>query len=535
MSRLAVRLLGGFQVELDGEAVYAFKTDKARALLAYLVVESAHPHRRETLAALLWPDRPDSAARANLRQALSYVRQALRDDSQSPDPQSHDSQSHGPSPFLLVTPTDVQFNTASDHTLDVAQLEAFAAGPAHGEHGRAAGTTAVAAATAPARALLRGLPGRDVGVRQRGIPGLGAGQAGVLSPAVPRDPRRAGRDLREAREITSRQRPRRAGNCGLSPGWKRRTSAACGRWPWPGAATKRCANTRCAAARCRPSWGSNPRRARRSLYADIRDGRLAAPRGSEARRGYARRGEDRPQTTRPCSGQRGLPSEAPAPPGSSRGRMSWAASAAAWMPRWPVRRGWPLSAGTRAAGRRHCSKLSPVRPWPSTLSCWWPLHVAHPAAVMTPSHPCAGSPKCSSATFLAGWAGIRQGRKKWNGWLRPPALPWDASRSTVPTSWTRSFPSPRLPAGRTHLQTMFVDGPPPNGPRHKARCRKAPLSQGVLFDQLLCTLAAIASRAAAAPAPGRSSLGGRCDRGLSPAPRPRTRGKSPAGARCASP
>ena len=48
MPHLAVRLLGGFQVELDGEAVYAFKTDKARALLAYLVVESARPHRRET-------------------------------------------------------------------------------------------------------------------------------------------------------------------------------------------------------------------------------------------------------------------------------------------------------------------------------------------------------------------------------------------------------------------------------------------------------------------------------------------------------
>lgn len=134
MPRLAVRLLGGFQVELDGEAVYAFRTDKARALLAYLMVESARPHRRETLAALLWPDRPDAVARANLRQALSYVRQALRDDGGSHDPPSH-SQPHGPGPqerpppFLLVTPTDVQFNAASDHTLDVAELEAFAAAP----------------------------------------------------------------------------------------------------------------------------------------------------------------------------------------------------------------------------------------------------------------------------------------------------------------------------------------------------------------------------------------------------------------------
>jgi DNA-binding SARP family transcriptional activator len=125
MPQLAVRLLGGFTVELDGEVVYAFKTDKARALLAYLVVESAHPHRRETLAALLWPDRPDAAARANLRQALSYVRQALSTVSQPPG-----SQPRGQAPpFLLVTATDVQFNTASDYALDVAELEALAAAP----------------------------------------------------------------------------------------------------------------------------------------------------------------------------------------------------------------------------------------------------------------------------------------------------------------------------------------------------------------------------------------------------------------------
>src|SRR5512137_956885 len=77
MSRLVVRLLGGFRVELDGEVVYDFETDKARALLAYLVVEADRPHRRETLAGLLWPDRPDTVARARLRQTLFRVRQAL--------------------------------------------------------------------------------------------------------------------------------------------------------------------------------------------------------------------------------------------------------------------------------------------------------------------------------------------------------------------------------------------------------------------------------------------------------------------------
>lgn len=116
MTKLVVHLLGGFRVELDGKAVYEFATDKARALLAYLVVEADRPHRRETLAGLLWPERPDTVARTNLRQALARLRRALSD--------------YTNPPFLFVTSTDVQFNTASDYTLDVTELEAFAASPA---------------------------------------------------------------------------------------------------------------------------------------------------------------------------------------------------------------------------------------------------------------------------------------------------------------------------------------------------------------------------------------------------------------------
>jgi DNA-binding SARP family transcriptional activator len=122
MTKLVVRLLGGFRVELDGEVVYDFETDKARALLAYLVVEADRPHRRETLAGLLWPDWPDTVARGRLRQTLFRVRQALTGRGSPANP----ALDPAPTPFLLVTPTDVQFNTASDYSLDVADLEAFA-------------------------------------------------------------------------------------------------------------------------------------------------------------------------------------------------------------------------------------------------------------------------------------------------------------------------------------------------------------------------------------------------------------------------
>ena len=117
MTKLSVRLLGGYQVQLDGETIRDFGTDKARALLAYLIVEAGRPHRREALAGLLWPERPDTVARTNLRQALARVQRALA--------------SHGPASFLFVTATDVQFNMAANYMLDVAELETFAAAGAH--------------------------------------------------------------------------------------------------------------------------------------------------------------------------------------------------------------------------------------------------------------------------------------------------------------------------------------------------------------------------------------------------------------------
>ena len=70
MHRLSIRLLGSFQVMRDGKTAVGFDSDKVRALLAYLVVEAACPHRREVLAGLLWPEWPDRSARTSLRRAL---------------------------------------------------------------------------------------------------------------------------------------------------------------------------------------------------------------------------------------------------------------------------------------------------------------------------------------------------------------------------------------------------------------------------------------------------------------------------------
>ncbi|MDX1689334.1 MAG: BTAD domain-containing putative transcriptional regulator, partial [Candidatus Promineifilaceae bacterium] len=78
MDSFKLSLLGSFQVTLDGEVVTAFRSDKVRALLAYLAVEANRPHRRDMLATLLWGKSDEESARASLRVSLSNLRKALR-------------------------------------------------------------------------------------------------------------------------------------------------------------------------------------------------------------------------------------------------------------------------------------------------------------------------------------------------------------------------------------------------------------------------------------------------------------------------
>jgi DNA-binding SARP family transcriptional activator len=74
---LTLELLGTFRATTDGVALSGFRTEKVRALLAYLAVESARPHQRTSLAALLWPDMPDEIALRNLRKTLHRLHEAL--------------------------------------------------------------------------------------------------------------------------------------------------------------------------------------------------------------------------------------------------------------------------------------------------------------------------------------------------------------------------------------------------------------------------------------------------------------------------
>ena len=73
---LSLKLFGGFELRLNDVPVDGFVSNKARALLAFLVVTN-RPQPRPVLAELLWGDKPDDVANANLRMALSNLRKLI--------------------------------------------------------------------------------------------------------------------------------------------------------------------------------------------------------------------------------------------------------------------------------------------------------------------------------------------------------------------------------------------------------------------------------------------------------------------------
>lgn len=106
MAHLSLYFLGPFQATLDGHLLKGFESNKVRALLAYLAVESDRPHSRESLAALLWPNYLNRSAVNNLRSVLANLRDVLGDRTATP-------------PYLTITRDAIRFNPAADYELDV--------------------------------------------------------------------------------------------------------------------------------------------------------------------------------------------------------------------------------------------------------------------------------------------------------------------------------------------------------------------------------------------------------------------------------
>ena len=76
-ARLEIRLLGPPEILIDGRPL-AVDTRKAVAILALLAADG-RPYARDELAALLWPESDDMAARGALRRTLSTMRAVIDD------------------------------------------------------------------------------------------------------------------------------------------------------------------------------------------------------------------------------------------------------------------------------------------------------------------------------------------------------------------------------------------------------------------------------------------------------------------------
>jgi predicted ATPase len=145
MSELIFSFLGPLQLfhPLLGEITIPKR--KALALLTYLMVEVDHPHTRESLLGLLWPEHSTAAAQNSLRVTWSQLQKYL-------EQAQEDAQ-----PYLISTRLDLQFNPLSRYELDVTLFRnLIEACRTHAHPGHPQECAECAARLAQAIALVRG-------------------------------------------------------------------------------------------------------------------------------------------------------------------------------------------------------------------------------------------------------------------------------------------------------------------------------------------------------------------------------------------
>ncbi len=140
--QLDIALLGPLQVRLQGE-IAAFRTDAERALLTYLALHQGQPQRRDTLAGLLSPDRPDEEALTYLRNRLTRLRSALADAAATP-------------PWLSADRKQILLRTGADIRVDSTRFRDLLAAVEHHAHRQLAGCPICLAHLDEAVGLVRG-------------------------------------------------------------------------------------------------------------------------------------------------------------------------------------------------------------------------------------------------------------------------------------------------------------------------------------------------------------------------------------------
>lgn len=141
-NKLQISMLGPFTVRVGNRSI-AFRTDAERALLAYLAAHQGVPQRRDTLAALLSPDRPDQEALTYLRNRLTRLRSALGDAAMNV-------------PWLESDRKQITLRTGNDVVIDVIHFEQLLATVEAHPHRQLAGCLTCLAHLQAAVELVRG-------------------------------------------------------------------------------------------------------------------------------------------------------------------------------------------------------------------------------------------------------------------------------------------------------------------------------------------------------------------------------------------
>jgi len=103
--RVEARLLGPFELQVDGQPVQHWRGNRGRMLLAYLLLHRSRPVGRDALGGVFWPDDAPDIVRNRLHVALYGLRRDLRAISQQP------IVVHGRAGFSLAPDVDLWLDT----------------------------------------------------------------------------------------------------------------------------------------------------------------------------------------------------------------------------------------------------------------------------------------------------------------------------------------------------------------------------------------------------------------------------------------
>ena len=106
---LSIHLLNQIKIEKDGKLLESLMVPKLQLLLGYLIIHRDKVVSRDRLAQTMWPDRPESSGRNNLRRLLHRIRQQLPDADK----------------YIRSTSHSISWISSPDVYIDVAEYEAI--------------------------------------------------------------------------------------------------------------------------------------------------------------------------------------------------------------------------------------------------------------------------------------------------------------------------------------------------------------------------------------------------------------------------